>query len=115
MSRVFEVDAAGPTIAREADVLDIIGDAAWGHAAEWVALPVQRLDPSFFELRSGLLGAVLQKFVNYHLKVAIVGDVSGFVASSSALRDFVYESNRGRQVWFVTDRAELKQRLTGSR
>ena len=45
MSSVFEVDTAGPTIAREADVLDIIGDAAWGHAAEWVALPVQRLDP----------------------------------------------------------------------
>ena len=41
--------------------------------------------------------------------------VTGFVAASSALRDFVYESNRGRQVWFVTDRAELKQRLTGSR
>jgi hypothetical protein len=27
------------------------------------------------------------------------------------LRDFVYETNRGRQVWFVADRAALESRL----
>jgi hypothetical protein len=43
--------------------------------------------------------------------VAIVGDISTHLEASSALRDFVFESNRGEHVWFVTDLAELEKRL----
>jgi hypothetical protein len=41
----------------------------------------------------------------------IVGDISAHLAESSALRDFVYEANRGRNVWFLANREELEQRL----
>ena len=67
--------------------------------------------PDFFDLRTGLAGAVLQKLVNYHLRVAIVGDVTREVAASKAFADFVTESNRGGHVWFVRDEAELEARL----
>jgi len=30
----------------------------------------------FFDLSTGLAGEILQKFVNYHVKIAIVGDFS---------------------------------------
>jgi len=43
--------------------------------------------------------------------VAIVGNISAQLEESSALQDFVYESNRGEHVWFVTDLAELEKRL----
>lgn len=49
--------------------------------------------------------------MQYHLRVAIVGDISPYVAESTALRDFVRESNRGDQIWFVADSEELGRRL----
>jgi Domain of unknown function (DUF4180) len=43
----------------------------------------------------------------------VVGDISGALDRSASLRDFVRESNRGRQVWFVADGDELERRLAG--
>ena len=76
-------------------------------------MPVARLDPAFFDLRSGVAGDIVQKFVNYGLRLAVVGDISESLERSGALRDFVRESNRGRQVWFVADEAELARRWSG--
>lgn len=90
--------------------LDLIGDAMGCHA-EVVAVPVERVADEFFALRSGVAGDVVQKFVNYRLRLVIVGDIVSHVADSDALRDFVREANRGTQMWFVADRAELEQRL----
>ena len=74
-------------------------------------IPVERLDPAFFDLSSLVAGEFLQKIVNYRLRIAIVGDIARFTESSGALRDFVWESNRGTQVWFVDDEAALEGRL----
>src|SRR5689334_20941772 len=108
--RVVFVDADGPLISTGGQANDLIGDA-WGAEATVIAVPVERLDPSFFDLRSGLAGEIAQKVVNYRLRLVIVGDISGFETSSSALRDWIWESNRGTQVWFVPDRAALAARL----
>ncbi len=76
-----------------------------------IAIPRTRLTADFFRLRTRLAGEILQKLTNYRFKVAIVGDVSAEIAASDALRDFVRECNRGGQVWFVEDLAELERRL----
>jgi hypothetical protein len=99
----------GAPVASTQDALDLIGAAFSG--AELVAIPVSRLDERFFTLRTGLAGEIMQKFVNYRLRLAIVGDISAQVAASPALRDLVAESNRGSQIWFVTDLDELDRRL----
>jgi hypothetical protein len=108
--RVYRCAAEGPAIAREGDALDLIGET-YGGDVDWVAIPAGRLSADFFKLRTGLAGAILQKFVNYGLRAAIVGDVSRETGASPALADFVRESNRGAQVWFVRDEAELAARL----
>ncbi len=41
----------------------------------------------------------------------IVGDISRHLAESSALRAFVNEANRGKEVWFLATREELEERL----
>ncbi|GIJ47080.1 hypothetical protein Val02_39660 [Virgisporangium aliadipatigenens] len=105
---VFEVPADGPVID---NALDVIGDA-FGTGAETVVIPVERLDPAFFDLRTGIAGEMFQKFVNYRLRLVILGDVGAHVAASNAFRDLVRESNRGRHVWFVANRAELAARGT---
>ncbi|MGW2930646.1 DUF4180 domain-containing protein [Streptomyces sp. NPDC001156] len=49
--------------------------------------------------------------MNYRLDMAVVGDISRHTESSSALRDFVGECNRGRRTWFPVDVGELRERL----
>jgi hypothetical protein len=106
---VLVVDSAGAPIAGGDDVLDVIG-SAFGEA-ETVAIPAERLDRRFFALRTGVAGEIMQKFVNYRLRLAIVGDISAHIESSTALRDLVRESNRGNHVWFVADLDELATKL----
>jgi hypothetical protein len=106
---VLVCDAEGPVLATEQDALDLIGAGFGG--AEVVAVPARRLDERFFALDTGLAGAVMQKFVNYRLRLVIVGDIARWSAGSRALRELVAESNRGRHVWFVADLAELDARL----
>lgn len=112
--RVWFVGAEGPVLGDEAALLDLIG-ASWGLEVSWVVVPVERLGPEFFRLRSGVAGAVVQKFANYRLGLVVLGDVVGFVAASEALGDFVRESNRGRQLWFVPDDSALEAKLAALR
>ena len=106
---VLDCPTEGPPI-RYAEAVDLIGEALGGEIA-WVALPAARLGEDFFNLRTGVAGEVIQKFVTYRLRLAIVGDISAHLARSDALRDFVRESNRGAHVWFVESLAELEARL----
>ena len=108
--RIQYLDADGPLISTSADTSDLIGNA-WYQNANVIAVPVERLDPAFFELRSGVAGEVAQKLVNYQLRLVVIGDISGYEAASAAFRDWVYESNRGTHVWFVPDVAALDARL----
>ncbi len=108
--RVFECAGEGPRPRNDRDAADLI-NTAWEHRDALIVLPVERLGDDFFRLRTRIAGEIIQKFVTYGLRVAIVGDISRYVAESSALRDFVYESNRGDQVWFVASREELEKRL----
>jgi hypothetical protein len=110
MNEILSVSPEGPALDSAQGALDIIGDA-YGAGADLVVIPVERLAPAFFDLRTGLAGEILQKFQNYRLRLVILGDVTGQVSASNALRDLVREANRGRQVWFVADRAELADRL----
>lgn len=107
---VLVCDKDGRKLSGGDTALDLIGDAMGCHA-EVVAVPVERVADEFFALRSGVAGDVVQKFVNYRLRLVIIGDIASHVADSEALRDFVREANRGNQVWFVADRAELDERL----
>jgi hypothetical protein len=74
-TRVLEIPADGPTVEDEASALDLIGDA-FGADANVVSVPVERLSPEFFRLRSGVAGAVVQKFANYRLRLVVVGDAA---------------------------------------
>ena len=108
--KVQRVDASGPVIVDGHGAVDVIGET-WGEAADLLVIPVERLAPEFFVLSTGIAGEVLQKFVTYGCRLAIVGDIDAHLESSSALRDFVRESNSGRHVWFLPDEAALHARL----
>ena len=109
--RVLVFAENGPPLAHERDVGDFLS-AAWEAKADWVALPTTRLTPDFWRLSTRLAGEVIQKFVNYRVGLAIVGDISAEVANSEALGDFVRECNRGVSVLFVPNILRLESRLS---
>ena len=96
-------------IVREPEVLSTSGSSAMELLAtaryetdcSAIVLFQGQLDESFFRLSTGLAGEVLQKFVNYQMKLAIVGDFDR--CDSKPLRDFIRESNEGRQICFQPD------------
>jgi hypothetical protein len=108
--RVLRCAPDGPLLDGESAALDLLGDA-FGQDAELVEVPVERVADEFFRLSSGVAGAVMQKFVNYRVRLAVVGDVSHHLAESTALRDFVHETNNGGHIWFLPTYDALDARL----
>ena len=90
--------------------LDLMASVRYETDADCMILPKAALSERFFVLSSGLAGDILQKFVNYQFQVAIVGDYSGY--TSKPLRDFIYESNQGKHVFFVATNEEALEKLT---
>ncbi|MBS0331365.1 MAG: DUF4180 domain-containing protein [Proteobacteria bacterium] len=110
-ARVFVCAAEGPCLADYAHLTGLIGELFSAGGVAVVAIPLARLGPDFLRLSSGVAGEVLQKLVNYHFQVALLGDTAQAQAASAPLSDFVRESNRGRTVWFVDDLAALEAKL----
>lgn len=98
---IAEINGQHPTIRSVADVMDFWGDVLY-NGSIGVIIPKGVLSDDFFELKTGLAGEILQKFSNYGLKLAIVGDFSQ--VESKSLQDFIWESNQRRQVNFVESR-----------
>jgi hypothetical protein len=108
--RVLELIADESKLQTYNDAVELIGKS-FENRATLIVIPVECLDDEFFQLSTRIAGELIQKFVQYRQRLAIVGDISGFLAESSALRAFVIESNRGKDVWFLASRAELSRRL----
>jgi Domain of unknown function (DUF4180) len=108
--RILELAEEGAALTSVRECADVVG-LALSHDAEVVAIPVARLDAKFFRLSTGFAGDVLQKFANYRLRVAILGDPFVLAEQSEPLRDFIRESNRGRAVWFLCDWESFEDKL----
>lgn len=91
------------------DTLDIMASAQYNHDCTGLIVYKDSLGDSFFDLKTGIAGEILQKFSNYRMKLAIVGDFSSY--SSKSLRDFIFESNKGNCISFVSSLEEALDRL----
>lgn len=94
----------------EQSALDLIMTISYDHKSNRIALNKEAISEDFFNLSTKLAGAVLQKFVNYNIKFAIIGDFSSY--TSKALKDFMYECNKGNNVFFVSSEQEAIDKLS---
>ena len=94
-------------ISNPEDILDIMVDAAYNNASGLIVHSIT-LHKDFFDLKTGLAGEILQKFSNYRMRLAIIGDISAY--KSKSLRDFIVESNNRGTICFVDslDKALLR-------
>jgi hypothetical protein len=103
---IAELDSTGPRLSTEADAVDLIGQF-YGQEIDTVVIPITRVVPEFWQLKTRIAGLFIQKLLQYGLRPAFVGDLSAEIAASDALRDYVRECNRRRDVLFAPTRAEL--------
>jgi hypothetical protein len=81
------------------EIMDIMAEARMNDASG-IIIHEGSLDPAFFDLKTRVAGEILQKFSNYRMRLAIVGDFS--VYDSKSLKDFIRESNRYGIIRFVS-------------
>lgn len=67
----------------------------------YIVISKSAICEEFFDLKTKIAGDILQKFINYQKKIAIVGDFTMY--SSKSLRDFIYECNKGKDIFFLQD------------
>jgi hypothetical protein len=82
------------------DALDTLVTAYY-QDCDFVVFDKESLNDDFFDLKTGLAGEILQKFSNYNMRLAIIGDFSMY--KSKALRDFIYECNKNKFIIWVSD------------
>jgi hypothetical protein len=87
------------TITSAEDMLDLIGDVSYTGCSRLI-IHAGSLSGEFFDLHTGVAGEILQKFSNYRMRLAIVGDFSHL--TSRSWRDFIRESNKGKTVCFLS-------------
>ena len=90
--------------------IDFIMTVKYETGCNKIALNKDAIVEDFFILSKGLAGEILQKFVNYQTKFAIYGDYSKY--TSKPLKDFIYESNNGKDIFFAKDENEAIEMLS---
>ena len=90
--------------------LDVLMSAKYDMGTQNIIIDKELIVDDFFVLSKGLAGEILQKYVNYHGRIAIYGDYSHY--TSKPLKHFIYESNKGKDVFFVATVDEAVDMLT---
>lgn len=102
-SKIAGVISEGYIINKIEDGLDLLGNLYY-QGFDKIVLYEKNITPHFFDLKNGIAGEILQKFSNYRVRLAIVGDFAKY--TSKSLTDFMYESNKSRHINFVSSTAE---------
>lgn len=106
---IAHIESDGKIITDTQSALDLIMTVRYETGAERIVLNKAAVTEDFFILSSGVAGEILQKLINYHVKLAIYGDYTKY--TSKPLRDFIYESNNGKDIFFVATKEEAVDKL----
>lgn len=90
--------------------LDFIATVGFETGCKRIILNKSAICDDFFDLSTRLAGEVLQKFINYNIKIAIVGDFSSY--TSKSLKDFIYECNKGKDIFFLQNEKQAIEKLS---
>ncbi len=91
--------------------LDFIMTVKYETGCSNIAVNKEAIVDDFFILSTCLAGEILQKFINYGVRVAIYGDFSKY--TSKPLKDLIYESNQGKDIYFQPDVSLAVNMLSG--
>ncbi|RZJ38031.1 MAG: DUF4180 domain-containing protein [Chryseobacterium sp.] len=100
---IAEIISEETVITSVEDALDLVGNLYY-QGFDKVVIYEKNLTPDFFDLKNKLAGEILQKFSNYRIRLAVVGDFDK--VESNSLRDLISESNKTTHINFVKNIAD---------
>ncbi len=100
---IAEIIANDVVIKNVEDGTDLIGNIYY-QGFDKVILHEKNITPQFFDLSTKIAGEILQKFSNYRIGLAIVGNFE--VYQSKSIKDFIFESNKLGKINFVSSKEE---------
>jgi len=106
---IAEVISEEIVIKTPADGLQLLVDLYY-QDFDKIIIHEKNITPDFFDLKTGIAGEVLQKFSNYRVRLVIIGEFINYQGKS--IKDFIYESNNGRQVNFLDSLEEAIENLS---
>ncbi|ASW73283.1 alpha/beta hydrolase [Chryseobacterium piperi] len=106
---IAEVTADSIVIGSAQDGLDLLGDLYYNNFDKIIVYE-KNITPDFFDLKTKIAGDVLQKFSNYRIPLAIVGDFTQY--QSKSMKDFIFESNKTGSVNFVKTLEEALEKFS---
>lgn len=106
---VIKIEDEKILIFDEQSALDVFMSLAYETGENRFIISKDNLIEDFFDLRTKIAGEILQKIINYRMKLAIIGDFSKY--KSKSLRDFIYECNSGKDIFFVENESEALKLL----
>lgn len=104
-----EVESDCKVITDAQSAIDLLMSAKYELGTKNLLIAKRLVAEDFFILSTGLAGEILQKLINYGGRIAIYGDYSRY--TSKPLKDFIFESNKGRDVFFTATRDEALDML----
>ncbi len=91
--------------------LDLVMTIRYETGCTNIVINKEAIVNDFFVLSTCLAGEILQKFINYDVRFAIYGDFSKY--TSKPLKDFMYESNNGKDIYFQPTASLAVDKLCG--
>ncbi|MCZ4242972.1 DUF4180 domain-containing protein [Pedobacter punctiformis] len=108
-TRIAELISDRLIIKTAEDGIDLLGNLYY-QDFDKIIISEQNITSDFFDLKNGMAGEILQKFSNYRVRLAVVGNFSPY--QSKSIKDFIYESNKGRHINFLDSTAEALKKLS---
>lgn len=91
------------------DALDLMVIVRYDHGCDKIIINKKNITEDFFELKNGIAGEIMQKYINYEMPLAIVGEFEQY--SSKSLNSLIYESNKGNKIIFKSRETEALESL----
>ena len=107
-AKYIECNGTDFVIRSEQDILDLVAVCGENETPN-VIIYEANLSPDFFDLKTGLAGALFQKFANYHMRGA--GVISFSHIKSERFKELIFESNRGNLFRFFEDKEAAEKWL----
>lgn len=93
--------------------LDLIATVQYEMGSNKIIIEKKTVIEEFFRLSNGIAGDIIQKFITYQTKLAIIGDYSRY--TSQPLLDWIYECNKGSDIFFVESMEQALEKLRNAR
>lgn len=108
-TKIAEVVSEEIVIGNTEDGLELLGNLYY-QGFDRIIIDEKNITVDFFELKNGIAGEILQKFSTYRVRLAIVGNFSKY--KSKSLTDFIFESNKGGHINFVSSKTAALEILS---